>query len=382
MKPGPLVVGFLIASALAAQAGGAARAAQAPMPPPETPLAAPAPGAADAAPPAAEPEGPAATPLVVEERGAPAKPIRLWRDACAVRPPEEEAKLDAAQRKLFETVCRANRWFDGLFGEENPDAAAKVTGRAELGGLYSDYEGFKPRTRLHARWQFPNIDRRLNAFIGRDEEEDFVQDRQDPIARSSFFDLESDEKWLAGLGYSLPGTDRMHTDVRLGARLSSKTQVFAQGRARWVFYPGERTAWRLRQTAFWHNRDGFGTTSTADLDRMLNERLLFRWGSRGTISEATDGVEWRSALVLYQNLPGEHAMAWEAFATGETRDDVPLHEYGVRVTWRQRFFVEGVHAVTVLGYSYPRRDLDEIREGSGTLGFSIVMSFGRGLALR
>jgi hypothetical protein len=313
---------------------------------------------------------------------APAQPIRLYRDACIVRAPEEEAKLDAAQRRLFETVCRANRWFDGLFGSEDPEAAARVTGRAELGGLYSDYDGFKVRSRFHARWQFPNLDRRVNAFVGREEEDEFVQDRAAGIAvRSSFFDLESDEDWLAGLGYSLPSSGRRRSDLQIGAKLSSSPEVFVQGRVRWVFFPSEKTAWRLRETVFYQNRDGFGLTSTIDRDRVLGERVLLRWGVRGTISEATEGVEWRSNLVLYQNLPGDHAIAWEVFSTGESSDDVPLHEYGTRALYRQRFLVEGVHAVIVLGYSFPRHDLDERREGSLTVGFSIEIAFGRWLAL-
>jgi hypothetical protein len=313
---------------------------------------------------------------------APARPVRLYRDACMVRAPEEEAKLDAAQRRLFETVCRANRWFDGLFGVEDPEAASRVTGRAELGGLYSDYDGFKVRSRFHARWQFPNLDRRVNAFVGREEEDEFVQDRTAGIAvRSSFFDLESDEDWLAGLGYSLPSSGRRRTDLQVGAKLSSSPEVFVQGRVRWVFFPSENTAWRLRETVFYQNRDGFGLTSTIDRDRVLTPRVLLRWGARATISEATEGVEWRTALVLYQNLPGDHAMAWELFSSGESSDEVPLHEYGMRVLFRQRFFVDGVHAVSVVGYSFPRHELIERREGSFTVGFSIEIAFGRWLAL-
>jgi hypothetical protein len=359
-------------------------------PPPLTPPVAEPPGEPAPAPAVAPGEAPAAqepvllptTPLP-EPPASPAEPVRLYRDACLVRAPEEEARLEAAQRMLFETVCRANRWVDGLFGYEDPEAAARVTGRAELGGLYSDYEGVEPRTRFHARWQFPNLDRRINAFIGREEEDEFVQDRSEALVmRSSFFDLESEEDWLAGLGYSLPGSGRRRTDLQVGAKLSTAPKIFAQARVRWVFFPSERSAWRLRETVFYQNRDGFGVTSTIDRDRVLTPKLLLRWGARATFSEATEGAEWRSAAVLYQNLPGDHAMAWELFATGESADEVPLHEYGARILLRQPFFAEGVHGVWVLGYSYPRREFDERREGSGSIGFSLEIAFGRWLALR
>lgn len=323
---------------------------------------------------------PPSTPGLVEIQPQRA-PIRLYRDACTVRAPEEEAKLDAAQRKLFETVCRANRWFDGLFGDEAPDASKLVTGRVELGGVYSDYEGFDSKTRMQVRWQFPNMNKRLNAFIGRVDEEDVELDRPETIAmRSGFFDLEDDEEWLAGLGYSLPGSGRRRSDIAAAAKLSSTPELLVRARVRWVFYPGERTALRLREAALWQNRDGFGLTSTIDLDNVLSDNLLLRTSARATFGEWTEGAEWRSALDLYQNLRGDHAVLWELFATGETEAEVPLQEYGARIIFRQRFLIDGVHIVTVLGYSWPREFLIEKREGSGTLGLSLEVSFGRWLA--
>jgi hypothetical protein len=349
---------------------------QPPAPPATEPvLSEPAPGV-----PAGNEPMPQPTPGLVEI--APQRaPIRLYRDACAVRAPEEEDKLDAAQRKLFETVCRANRWFDGLFGDEAPDASKLVTGRVELGGVYSDYEGFDSKTRMQVRWQFPNMNKRLNAFIGRVDEEDVELDRPETIAmRSGFFDLEDDEEWLAGLGYSLPGSGRRRSDIAAAAKLSSAPELLVRARVRWVFYPGERTAFRLREAALWQNRDGFGLTSTVDLDNVLSDNLLLRTSARATFGEWTEGAEWRGALDLYQNLRGDHAVLWELFATGETEAEVPLQEYGARIIFRQRFLIDGVHIVTVLGYSWPREFLIEEREGSGTLGLSLEVSFGRWLA--
>ncbi len=328
------------------------------------------------------PEVPVTT-LPVVVRTEPSGPLRLYRDACLVRAPEAEAKLDAAQRKLFETVCRANRWFDGLFGDESPDAAQRVTGRVELGGVYSDYEGFDSKSRFAVRWQLPNLDRRLNAFVGRLNEDDVENDRSETIAmRSSFFDLEEEEEWLAGLGYSLPGNNRRKTDFQVAAKISSEPELLARARARWLFYPGERTALRFRLTGLFQNREGFGITGHFDVDQVLGPKLLLRWGGWATESEESQGTDWRSGVVLYQNLRGDHAIAWELFAEGETEDDVPLHEYGARIIYRQRFFVDGVYIVPVLGYSYPRRELDEIREGSGSVGLSLEIRFGRWLALR
>lgn len=309
--------------------------------------------------------------------GPPPPPVLL--NPCWVRRPENEEMLERTQRRLYQTACQANLWFDGLFGPSgNAEAARSISGRLEIAGFYSEADQFEQKVRFDARWEFPNLDRRLNAFLGRDDEDDFVRGQADGFGlRSSFFNLERDERWLAGLGYSLPGNDRQRVDFSVGARLRSSPEVFVQGRLRRNHYFGDKTALRFRQVVFYQNRDGFGATTSLDIDRVLSTRTLFRWGSRVTRSEATDGADWRSAAILYQNLPGDRAIAAELFATGETQWEVPLREYGTRLIYRQRFLVDGVHAEAIVGYSWPREDLSERRKGSTNLGFGIDIAFGR-----
>ena len=209
--------------------------------------------------------------------------------------------------------------------------------------MHTDFEGFDEKVRFKVRWDFPNLDRRLNAFLGREDEDDFVKDKNDNFAmRAPFFSLEGEEQWLAGLGYSLPGSDRQKMDFRVGGRLSTESKIFLQGRLRRNHYFGEQTAARYRQAVFYENRDGFGTTMGLDVDHVVNPRLLARVGLRGTFSEATEGVEWRALTIFYKNLSGDRAMAWEGFVRGESRDEVPLKDYGLRMIHRQRFLVEGV----------------------------------------
>jgi hypothetical protein len=322
--------------------------------------------------PVATPAGPSRT--VLAWRFNP-NPCVLPREANA-----EEDVLRRTQRRLYETACRANLWFDGRFGGGlgNIEAARGVYGTLELLAVHSQAEGFDEKVRLKVRWDFPNLENRLNAFLGREDEDDFVKDKSDRFAmRSQFFGLESDERWLAGLGYSLPGTDRQRIDFKVGARLSSESEIFLQSRLRRNHYFGDDTALRFRQVVFYENRDGFGATTSLDFDQVLNDKVLVRLGARGTFSEATEGVDWRGLVVIYQNLQGDRAMAWEAFATGETRYEVPVDEYGLRAIYRQRFFVDGVHLETILGYSWPRELLTDRRKGSVTVGLGLDIGFGR-----
>ncbi len=346
------------------------------------------PAAPAAAAPPAEPSPPLpAEPPIPNEPTPPAEagqPIaqpqeRRLRDLCRIGTAAEEPMLDSARRQLEETFCSATLWFDGLLGGE-PDVASarRVSGRVELSGLYTEFEGFDPKARLRLRYDLPNLERRLNLFLGRDDEDELIQDRQEGFAiRSSVFGLETEEKWLAGLGYHPPGHWASRLDFRVGARLKSAPEVFAQARWRRNWFQGDRTVWRLRETVFWENREGYGSTTSLDLDHVVQRDLVLRWGNVATMSESTEGLSWRSALLLYHDLGRSNAMAGELFIRGSTDAEVPLREYGTRAIFRRPIGKPYLYGSVIAGYSWPKKDPDLPRDGSALLGIGFELLFGK-----
>jgi hypothetical protein len=300
---------------------------------------------------------------------------------CRQRSAEDAPAIDDAHRKLYETLCGAALWFDGLFGERNELAIASAkgtSGRFELSGLNSEYEGSKVRLRGNVRFDFPNFAKRWNAFLGRDDQDDFIRDRSEGLAlRSQFLDFADENRWLAGLGYSLPGTYKQRTDFRVGGKLGTEPEIFAKGRYRRNFLINDRNLFHFRETLFWTNRDGFGSTTSLDFDHVVKRTMLLRWGNIGTVSESTDGLEWRSAMLLYQSLANAKALAYEIFIRGETAWEVPLKEYGVRGIYRHPLLRrDWLAGEVVLGYSWPRFELEDERKGSLTVGLGVEILVG------
>lgn len=300
------------------------------------------------------------------------------RDLCRKGEPLEQDVLDESRRILAETFCSATLWFDGLFGQPDVENAREVSGRVELSTVYTEADGAQPRARLRLKYDLPNLERRVNLFLGRDDRDEFVRGRQEGFAiRSSVFGVETEDRWLAGLGYSPPGRWRERFDFRVGARLSSAPEAFVQGRLRHNVFLGDRSVWRLRETVFYENRDGFGSTSSADFDYVLRRQtLLFHWGIAGTVSEVTDGMDWRSATVLYQNLGSRTALGYEIFLRGST-GGVEVREYGARTIFRRALNREWLYGELIGGYTWPRESAGERREGSPLVGFGLELLFGR-----
>jgi len=298
------------------------------------------------------------------------------RDLC--RQDRAKGFLDQSRRMLAVTFCGATLWFDGLFGG-TPDLlnARAVSGRVELSGLHTDFEGYDGKIRLRLNYDLPNLERRVRFFLGREEPERFTADRQEGFAiRSAVFGLDERDEWLAGLGYRPPGPYLQRVDFRIGGRIKSEPEVFVQSRYRRNVFLGRNDVWRLRETAFWENRDGFGSTTSLDWDRVLRRDLVVRWGNVGTISEVTEGLEWRSAIILYKNMRALRAVAGELFARGATDAEVKFRELGARAIYRQPLRSSYFFGDLIVGYTWPREERDQPREGSAMIGLGVELLFG------
>ena len=97
----------------------------------------------------------------------------------------------------------------------------------------------------------------------------------------------------------------------------------------------------------------------------------------GTVTQSTDGMTWREAAILYRNLRKSRALAVEVFARGETGAEVKMEEYGARTIYRQPIGSPYFFADLIVGYTWPRFEPEQPREGSAMLGLGMELLFGR-----
>jgi hypothetical protein len=275
--------------------------------------------------------------------------------------------------------CHTFRWADGLFGEDVDYPEDSVSGLAVLGGSWNQYEGFDSRLRFRVRAPLPNMDRRWDLILGRDDEDAFIQDTQpqdDTFYNPGVLNRGDSDSLILGLGGRRRGADRNGWDWSAGVRLRRSPVPYVRLRYFYskVFSP--ETDLRARQTFFWRSDDGFGTTTRADLAHAFRPQDVMRWETVATLSEVTEGVEWFVGQTWFHLMRDRRAFSVLTFASGETDAPVGLREAGFNFIFRQPFTRDWIWISYGPSATWPRFEPEDERELS--LGFTVQleMEFG------
>ena len=300
-------------------------------------------------------------------------------EGCAQRDRPDSSMLERVRRRLSVTTCASSAWLDSLFGDQfRYDQYRATYGRVSAGGLWSDYDGFDPRLRFRVRLQLPQWDERISAFAGRVDEDDYISDTEgdfEALPTRQFGNLE-DESVLVGLGYSSPERTGNDFDVGVGVRVDLPLDPYARARYEIVRALGEHNVFTARETLFWQNSEGFGTTTRVYLDHAISDTLLLRWANLGKYTEETIGLEWYTQLTLFQSLNDRTGLAWQAQTEGETDNEVQLTRHSARLILRRQLTQDWLFLELRGGVSWPRRRLTEHREASPEVGIALEMEFG------
>jgi hypothetical protein len=300
-------------------------------------------------------------------------------EVCAEDEPHHATMLERVRRRLSMTACASSAWVDSLFGDQVHYREYRETdGTVSVGGLWSEYDGFDPRLRFRVHLQLPQWNERISAFAGRVGEDEYVSDTEgdfNALPTRQFGTLQ-DESVLVGLGYSSPERTGNDFDAGVGVRVDLPLDPYARTRYEIVRTFAERYVLAARETVFWQNSEGFGTTTRINLDRALSDKLLLRWSNLGKYTEETLGVEWYSQLTLFQSIGPRTGLAWQAQVEGATDNEVPLTRNAVRLIMRRQLTPDWLFLELRGGVGWPRRKLEEERKASPELGIAFEMQFG------
>jgi hypothetical protein len=300
----------------------------------------------------------------------------LASDPCAVG--KRGNWIEWIDQRLTRSVCSTARWFDNFFGSSRAEERDATFGRVGLGARWDEDDGFDDQLRFRAKFHLPNLEDRVNVFVGRGRTEALDEEEapNDDAARDLFFSDESE--WLLGFGVSqLRSADR-RASLDIGVRFSSGLDPYSRVSLIQQWHLGARRFFRARLTPQWRRTRGFGATSSLSLERGIGRDFLLRHTITGQFfDQKFEGIAYTAGTVLYQHLGRGRAIRYGVSASGETDKDVPLQDVGFVITYRHSIYKEALFLEGFGGTRWRRRTLEDGREPKVILGLLVELKFGQ-----
>jgi len=300
-----------------------------------------------------------------------ARQQQLMEMSCRDEQGRPEGWLDLTHSYLSQRLCEPAAWFDGFFGdprtlEENPVGSFI---RLRNAARWDEDEGLKYRVSVRANVILPRLSERLRLLVARDEE------LEGEYTDATAFD-DPENRTRLGLRYIASERSRSRFDVDGTVRLSSGSlNPRIRGRYRYVRGLTDRSLGRFTQSAFWETDEGFGLTTRLDWEWLPSRDRLVRWSTRGTWSQESDGIDWRTGLVSFHQLDRRSAVRVEAGAWGQTEPRFETEEYFVALRYRRQFLRHWLFYEIEPEHAWPK-DLDTgERRSDWRLTFTLEIQF-------
>ncbi len=282
-----------------------------------------------------------------------------------------ESWLDRSHAYMSQRLCEPAAWFDGFFGDpralEETPVGTFIRLRNSL--QWDESEGWSLGVRVRANIELPRVSDRVRLLISRDD--DLSGDLQDGPSVE-----DSDERTRLGLRFIASEQEQTQLDLDGTVRVSSGgLNPRVRGRFRYVTGLTPTTLLRATQSAFWEREDGLGVSSRLDWEWLPDRYRLIRLSARGTFSEASEGVDWRTAAVAYRQLDLRTALRTEVGAFGYTRPDFEVEEYFVALRLRRQFARPWLFYEIQPEYAWPLDELTGERRSDWRFTLTLEIQF-------
>jgi len=317
---------------------------------------------------------------VALEGGQPTESEDMPPSSCDALNAEQHKWLDRAQTRLYEGTCSAAAWFDSFFGTPRHDASNEETyGRLGMSALWDQRDQWDQKVRFRARFALPAMRDKSYFFFGKGDEKELIEESRGPDIDSlpTTFNTQEDDAFLFGLGYGKGGLDR-GVRFQVGAVLGFPVTPFVKLSFLRAWALSEKDLLRVRPMGYWRSDEQLGASLNVDLDHLLADHLMLRFGNWGNVSQSVniEGMSWGSSLQLFQGFSERRALTYKVLIQGETLAEVGVQNYGFELRYRQRVLRKWLFMEVASSVTWPREFLVEERKVNWGGSIGLEMYFG------
>jgi hypothetical protein len=219
---------------------------------------------------------------------------------------------------------------------------------------------------------------RVSAVAGFGSADDILDEEGATVPpQEAFFDDE--EEWLLGFGFRLNRSNRNRFQLQLGTSFSDSS-LDPYVRLRYIYTDPifKKAHLRIRIIPQWQESRGAGVTARVSVDRMISERMLFRWEVSGRdFEERFDGLSYGMNAQLFQSIGVGRAMRYLIGSWGQTGYLHQPEDWGAQVTYRDSIYKEILFMEVLGGVNFRRREGDPERDSKWLAGLFFELKFGK-----
>jgi hypothetical protein len=246
------------------------------------------------------------------------------------------------------------QWMDDFFGAPVRDAErADTFVRVIALDDWESRDGHDLKVRVRGQVSLPKLSERVDLIFSGEENEQGLTEEE----RAQENDV--------GVRFNFRDSERVRFDATLSAR--SGPALLPGVRFRYQQPISEDSWGRLTQRLQYHSEDGFRALTNIDLNRILDDRSLLRWGARMRWEEDKGFWDWTSSLVYRQWLRDHPRFpsAVEYFVSLSGRNDPePFNaNYRLGVLYRKSFFREYLFYEVEPSFNWRKDDYNDGRSG-------------------
>lgn len=270
----------------------------------------------------------------------------------------ESAWFDKSRDALTERLDNTAIWFDSFFGDPRTELTSEAGTFIRLtldGYLSSAQDESDYRTRFYGDVRLPRAREKWRLIVSGNENSD--KDIDYEVGDS--FDRPTDDNDRSldlGLRYMVKDEQRHGFDLNAGVKAHWPLDYYANARYRYTLPLSDISLFRLTETLYWENDDGFGLKSLADYEIFPNLDTMWRFSLYGDYGEETDGLEWRTQAAWMHRLNPKAAISIRAGVKGETEPEADVKEGWLTYRYRRNFLRPWLYYEVEPGLSWLRKE--------------------------
>lgn len=264
------------------------------------------------------------------------------------------ATIDETHAKISESILATVDWFDSFFADERAVSECQQSHlKLSFSTFFMEKEKVRYDIRPNFRLELPVLKTRVNFLLAADEEEKEFQPAPLQGVRQEFLNT-SRESFTASLRYFFLSTMERSLSVRVGTRFKGFMPTpFIEPRYRQT-HASPPWVLRLNQRVIGLTNISVESRTTVDLDRTINEKILFRNTFDGSWFSENNGYFYSLQFTTFHRLSNRRVLEYQWNNFFKTSPDHNLEEIRLRVLFRQQLWRKWLFYEIAPQLTFPR----------------------------